>query len=117
MPAEPIERDALRSLNADLDSLDRLPPSLKLVEQTVMRVATEFAVNVTSNYRTRGTTTCLDFAQHRPSHATLYMNVMMEDDHYRCYFQVAADQYELVFDQPSTMARYFIGERKSRNGR
>jgi hypothetical protein len=113
MPVEPIGRDALISLKVDLDHLDRLPPSLKLVEQTVRSVATAFAVNVTLNYRTHGTTTYLDFKRHRPSGPIFLMNVKMEDDHYRCYFQVTADRFDKVFDRASTLAWFFIIGRTS----
>jgi hypothetical protein len=49
----PIERDALRSLKANPDDLDRLPPSLNLVEQAVMSVAKAFATNVTGQSNKR----------------------------------------------------------------
>jgi hypothetical protein len=101
-----IEPEKLKALNDEVDALDRLPPSLEVLERTVKLVAKRFSVTVLAAYRVSGPTTYLDFSEGSPAK---YMSVKLEDDgRYHCFHQYMQDQYDILEAATSTVAWYYL---------
>jgi hypothetical protein len=94
-----IAPEEFQRLKADVDALDRMTPSLEVLERMVRLVAERFSVPVTARYRGR----CLDFEV-----GNNYMNVKLQDGRYSCFHQCMADRYEMVHTATSAAAWYYI---------
>jgi hypothetical protein len=106
-----IEPKKLSTLIVEINALDRLPPSLEIVERMVKLIANRFCVPITATYRVHGKPpnciTYLDFEWGRPANM---MNVRLEGNGYHCFHQFCADRYDRLETATSLVAwYYFIG--------
>jgi hypothetical protein len=94
-----IAPEELQRLKADVDALDRMTPSLEVLERMVRLIAERFSVPVTARYRGQ----YLDFEV-----GNAYMAVKLEDGRYRCFHSCMADRYEMVQTATSAAAWFYI---------
>jgi hypothetical protein len=94
-----IAPEELQRLKADVDALDRMTPSLEVLERMVRLVAERFSIPVTARYRGP----YLDFEV-----GNAYMTVELQDGRYHCFHQCMADRYEMVHTATSAAAWYYL---------
>ena len=94
-----IAPEDFERLKADVDELDRMTPSLEVLERMVRLVAERFSMPVTAKYRGQ----YLDFEL-----GNAYMTVEQQDGRYYCFHQYMADRYEMVHTATSAAAWYYI---------